>query len=302
MKRKSYKIIFALIIILVSIKLIPEYLTYKYKIEMCVIPIRSGNFMEGEKFVGSIINYNDNPSIERKKILDSLSKFFEFGNSIELINIDEKWGKTSHQFSDTSFNINYQDNYLNYEFEKISTKNSLPVVCIKSLISVKPYTYIKNVKEIDYTFLTNGTEFWPVNSPKIREILEKIISNSMSEKEKVFAIIDWISTNIRQGKEEGTRYGPITVIEQRYGRCWDYSDLFITLCRASGIPARQVFGILYKKGGHAWNQVFIKDKGWISIDAQRRKIGVGNNYIPLSISENGNCSFLFYSIPITEKI
>jgi hypothetical protein len=302
MKIKYNQIILGIILILIGLKVIPTFLTCKYKVEICVIPIRGGNFMEVEKFIGSIVSYNVNPSDEKKKILDSLSKFFEFGNSIQLININEKWGKTSHQFSDTSFNVNYQENYLSYKFEKIQTKNDLPVVCIKSIIPVKPFNYIKIVKDIDYAFLTNETEFWPVNNPKIMEIKEKIIIKNMSEKEKILAIMDWIGKNIIRGKEEGTRYGPIKVIEQGYGRCWDFSDVFITLCRASGIPARQVFGILYKKGGHAWNQVFIKDKGWISIDAPIRKFGVGSNYIPLSISEYGNMTFLYYSLPKVERI
>jgi|GEM_PF-2908321 len=54
------------------------------------------------------------------------------------------------------------------------------------------------------------------------------------------------------------------------GVCSDYTDLFVALCRAKNIPARYVSGYSVSEYesdmGHAWAEVYFKDKGWIRFD------------------------------------
>ncbi|MFM9838978.1 MAG: transglutaminase-like domain-containing protein, partial [Cyclobacteriaceae bacterium] len=59
------------------------------------------------------------------------------------------------------------------------------------------------------------------------------------------------------------------------GDCSDYHSVFIGVCRAAGIPADHVFGIPLRntqpnhtiKYWHCWAQFWVKDAGWITIDA-----------------------------------
>ena len=74
------------------------------------------------------------------------------------------------------------------------------------------------------------------------------------------------------------------------GVCQDYSHLFISVCRALGIPARYVSGYVNHPGElatHAWSQVWGGDKvGWVDVDPTTSKfvtddhvaIGYGRDY------------------------
>ena len=92
------------------------------------------------------------------------------------------------------------------------------------------------------------------------------------------------------------------VIEQGYGHCWDYTDVFITLCRAANIPARQVCGWLNGVSGHIWAEVYIPDTGWVSVDPTASWLGTSEDYIPFVISENGRMPFVYWSTPVIEKV
>ncbi|MEM7367392.1 MAG: transglutaminase domain-containing protein [Bacteroidota bacterium] len=63
--------------------------------------------------------------------------------------------------------------------------------------------------------------------------------------------------------------GAISALQQGIGDCTEFSDLFVALCRASGIPARTVSGWLLqeniKNPNHHWVEVWINQE-WRKID------------------------------------
>lgn len=55
------------------------------------------------------------------------------------------------------------------------------------------------------------------------------------------------------------------------GVCQDHVHIFITCCRALGVPARYVSGYLFTADGsqlvsHPWADVWLDNKGWMSLD------------------------------------
>ena len=56
----------------------------------------------------------------------------------------------------------------------------------------------------------------------------------------------------------------------RKGVCFDYSCLYVSMCRAVGLKVRLVTGLGYSGsawGDHAWNQVYSSgEKRWINVD------------------------------------
>ena len=73
----------------------------------------------------------------------------------------------------------------------------------------------------------------------------------------------------------------LEVVQSKEGDCTEHAVLTAALCRAAGIPAQVVFGVLYideyagKKDvffGHAWTQAYIDGK-WVQLDATRHAIG-----------------------------
>ena len=62
---------------------------------------------------------------------------------------------------------------------------------------------------------------------------------------------------------------PDFVLERRYGDCGQHGMTFISLCRASGIPARWQSGWDLRPGGenlHDWTEILIEPYGWIPVD------------------------------------
>ena len=64
--------------------------------------------------------------------------------------------------------------------------------------------------------------------------------------------------------------------------------LLAALCRARGLPARVVVGLVYVDylggfGYHMWNEVWLRGR-WVSLDATRPAGGTGPNHIKLAHS------------------
>ncbi|MEM9400358.1 MAG: transglutaminase domain-containing protein, partial [Verrucomicrobiota bacterium] len=90
------------------------------------------------------------------------------------------------------------------------------------------------------------------------------------------------------------------LFEDRSGYCEHYAASFAILARACGVPARVVAGflggewnkhgqfmVIRKQFAHAWNEVWIEDRGWVRIDATSvispQRIEAGFNAVRMSM-------------------
>lgn len=108
-----------------------------------------------------------------------------------------------------------------------------------------------------------------------------------TELQKVQAIYDWVIAHAhREPKTRGCGTGDIKAMLETGnlgGKCADLNAIFVGLCRASGIPARDVYGLRlvpsafgYKELGgnpanlkgaqHCRAEVFLKTHGWVAMD------------------------------------
>jgi len=64
--------------------------------------------------------------------------------------------------------------------------------------------------------------------------------------------------------------GAVQSLKNKGGDCTDYTDTFVTLCRASGFPARSIEGYPIDASdlttGHNWSEIFISGYGWVPFD------------------------------------
>ncbi len=149
-----------------------------------------------------------------------------------------------------------------------------------------------------------GTSFWPTSDPAVPAALEEAaVPSSASDREKVEVLWSWVRDNIAYEGPVGTRYGTVQVLDQRYGRCWDKTDVFVTLCRASGVPAREVGGWLADQdSGHIWAQAYIDGEGWVSVDTTGDHVGAGPDYVPFFATANGAMPIVYVDMPdVREK-
>lgn len=119
-------------------------------------------------------------------------------------------------------------------------------------------------------------KYWPVDNEKIKNIVENY--NTPRE------IYDYVSNLLAYdydlvNKNAGRRGALNTLKDPENSICTDFTDLFITIARASGIPVRELQGYAYSNNEklkelgqnedllHSWPQYYDKEKSiWIMVD------------------------------------
>ena len=135
-----------------------------------------------------------------------------------------------------------------------------------------------NVRVIEYF---NGVTLDEAikSSPEIDGTAKAIVGNEINSRKKANLIYSWISKNIKYDYEKaqavsidsrGVSSGSIVAFDTRKGICFDYSSLYISMCRAVGLKVRLITGLGYSGeswGDHAWNQVYCDESAsWINVD------------------------------------
>ncbi|WP_348983149.1 transglutaminase domain-containing protein [Herbaspirillum sp. ST 5-3] len=121
----------------------------------------------------------------------------------------------------------------------------------------------------------------------VRHTARQIVAGARSDVEKVQRIYDWIIvTTYREPKVRGCGTGDIKAMLETGnfgGKCGDINGLFVGLCRAAGVPARDAYGIRLvpsafgyrelggnpaslKSAQHCRAEVYLRKHGWVAMD------------------------------------
>jgi transglutaminase-like putative cysteine protease len=118
------------------------------------------------------------------------------------------------------------------------------------------------------------------DNDEIRGIASELAADKDDLYEVVFAMADWVSTNIRYEMTPETRdfaQKSSWVMENRVGVCDEITSLFIALLRSVGIQAKYISGFAYSTNDtgapHAWAEVFFPGYGWIPFDVTNGQFG-----------------------------
>jgi hypothetical protein len=276
----------------------------KWKVSLLVAPLNQIDYMQWNELFNRLklcLDNPDEPGIDN--IMNWTAENFSFGEDLFLRNAKCQWGSPEYTYVIPPVSQQESSDIVNLQFVNSIRQYGIPQIAIEAIIPVKAFAPYMPKERIDPDALTDATQFWPVDDTTIKATVDSIIGDSMSTGREVEAILGWINQNLQfSGSETGSRYGCIQVMDQGYGHCWDYTDVFITLCRAADIPARQVCGWLNGVSGHVWAEVYIEDIGWVSVDPTTSWLGVSEDYIPFVISEDGRMPFVYWNTPVIERI
>ena len=121
----------------------------------------------------------------------------------------------------------------------------------------------------------------------VAETAGKIVAGKTTDVDKTRALYDWVVNNTyREPTVKGCGVGDIKAMLETGnlgGKCADLNALFVGLCRASGIPARDVYGIRVAKSAfgyrelgagspdiskaqHCRAEVWLAGYGWVAMD------------------------------------
>ena len=109
------------------------------------------------------------------------------------------------------------------------------------------------------------------NEPSVRRTATTLVAGAATTRDKVDRIVRWVYQNLSNDTAPFVNTAS-QVLAHKAADCGSHTLLAIALARASGIPARQVRGLVYRGdklrafGPHAWAEVEI-NKRWVPIDA-----------------------------------
>jgi len=143
------------------------------------------------------------------------------------------------------------------------------------------------------------TRYLESDNDMIIFLARQAVSDSRDAAEAVRRIESFVADYIT---EKDFSVGYATAVEvalSRQGDCSEHAVLTAAMCRAVGIPARVVSGLMYVEefagrrnvfGGHAWNQVYVGKK-WIDLDASRVARNFGPGHIALAVGNGDPADF-----------
>jgi transglutaminase-like putative cysteine protease len=127
----------------------------------------------------------------------------------------------------------------------------------------------------DYAEYLKPTSLGPIDG-EVRKLADSITKEKHTVLAKARAIYDWCCSNMyRDPATVGCGKGDVCALLQKPGgKCTDISSVYIALCRAAGVPAREVFSVrLGKKPTedittyqHCWAEFFLPGYGWVTAD------------------------------------
>lgn len=265
--------------------------TVRYRVKFQVAPLKKIQYMSWNPLFNALIR-------NREDRIRELSGDVEFGKafSLRLVgqggvdSVVQVAPKASRQVAVLG------GDGIRYEFDEPGDRNGIPVVDVEMEVTSQGFAITPASEEASE--MTTATRTWPSESKAVVELAEEIYLDVEGSDARVQALLNWLrpGANMRYaGTPAGSRYGVEQVLKQRYGHCWDFADLFITLARAGGVPCRQVYGWLHGSSGHVWVEV-LTDAGWRAVDPTAG-MGCDSRYIPLFHSDDGMIDLVYTSYP-----
>lgn len=137
------------------------------------------------------------------------------------------------------------------------------------------------------SFHTQTDQFWPASNPTIINY-----AKNLQSPKKIYDFV--VNTLIYNPNiiQNATRKDPLkSLLEPQNSLCTDFTDLFISITRASSIPSREIQGFVYTQNSlfqpqnvnsdilHAWPQFWNKDQNrWQQVDPTWQNTTKGNDY------------------------
>lgn len=158
-------------------------------------------------------------------------------------------------------------------------------------VELKPGAGMLATREEQALYL-KPTELMPIDGI-VKKTADEITRGARTDIDKARAIYEWtVENTFRDPKTRGCGIGDVkAMLENKAlgGKCADLNALFVALCRAAGVPARDVYGIRvvesprgYKSMGklgdvtkaqHCRAEFYAQGIGWVPVDpADVRKV------------------------------
>jgi len=276
-----------------------------YDVRLVVAAVDKCDYMKCTPLFNDFLNLQAHPDDQAAKnaVLNN-ARGFTFGQAITLRTLGSNSKPVAYEFSPMPESATpfAAGDGARYVFRNLPVSQDVPYVKVSTRITVQAFTATPTTRKAD-TALLDATPRWPSDNKQIAALAGQITAGYATPEEKAWAILDWLlpGKNLKfGGADTGSRYGVMQTLTQGYGHCWDFSDVFVTLCRAAGIPCRQVGGWLIGQSGHVWAEVLLPDQGWMPVDPTAGS-ACTTDYVPFFTTEDGEMPIVYLAIPVIKE-
>ncbi len=127
----------------------------------------------------------------------------------------------------------------------------------------------------DFAAFLEPSSLGPIDG-EVGRLADRITVGKRGVRDKAKAIYDWVCENMyRDPATCGCGTGDVCALLQKPGgKCTDIHSVFVALCRAAGVPARELFGLRLgrrevvdiTKWQHCWAEFYLPGYGWVPVD------------------------------------
>lgn len=156
---------------------------------------------------------------------------------------------------------------------------------ITSSVKSQRVTSYLDSERLLYSDSLKTNSLLPVSNSTIIGLKDKIIEKATNPYVQAKLIYDFMIDNYEIKNK--IRTGNVSILDlpvQKKGDAYDFAILYTTLCRASGIPAVPVSGILIQEDStsinHWWTELYFENFGWFPVDVS---LGAGLDYKPFTV-------------------
>lgn len=269
----------------------------QYRVEAQLALIDKAEYMNCNPLFLAFLGADRDPAAAEQDVA-KLSKPFVFGNALVLRSVSQP-PITSITWKEKPVKEASGGITTKYEFAAPQQRFGVPFVSVDLTLDVDDDGLL-DTEEVPGSALLQSTQRWPVNQPAILRLANQITQDAKTNEQKVKALLQWLAPgkNIKYSGQTGSRYGTEQALKQKFGHCWDFSDIFVTLARASGVPCRQVAGWLFGSSGHVWCEYYSEGKGWQQVDPTGGAIlACGIYHLAYFTTEDGEMPIVYTAMP-----
>ncbi len=144
-------------------------------------------------------------------------------------------------------------------------------------------------------FLTPGQ--FTTYDKEMAAIAFEVTRDATDAMDAAMLLAAWVHDHVTYDPVCGdTIRGAAWTFENKRGTCDEITHLYMSLCRAVGLPVRYVSGYAFGTfeesddwGPHAWAEVFLPGTGWVPMDPTYNEIGwLDPTHLKISVSTDGN--------------
>ena len=223
---------------------------------------------------GTVTNTVDMSSYEKGKVVKVWLPVPQTMRYQTIEKVDFK-ADTASKAEITTDELGNQMLYLEWDAnaEPADRKATLSFHAIRNEILAPAKVREEGVVPEDVNKYLEGSKMVAIDDGNVKTKAEEITKGAETNYDKARAIYDWVYENMNRDNEvTGCGQGDICkLLDTKAGKCTDINSVFVGLCRASGIPAREVFGIRMNDADitgnqHCWCAFYLPGTGWFSAD------------------------------------